>query len=127
MKGMKDFIVSVIQKKDYKLDDVEAKIKKQYVLGDLTEDEMTELLKLAADSVDNSMQVDLFNKIVDLEHRVEALETADYVEWKPGYVTKKGEIVKFDIDGDGVLDYVHILVAGWKHRFLLVRLRVGIR
>ncbi len=109
MEGMKDFIVSVIQKKDYKLGDVETKIKKLYVLGDLTEDEMTELLKLAADSVDNSMQVDLFNKIVDLEHRVEALETADYVEWKPGYVTKKGEIVKFDIDGDGVLDYVTYL------------------
>jgi len=41
-----------------------------------------------------------------LEHRIEALETADYVVWKAGYVTKRNEIVKFDLDGDGVYDYV---------------------
>jgi hypothetical protein len=106
MEGMKDFIVSVIERGGYKLDDIEIKIKRMYIIGDITESEMTELLQLAADSVDNSAQIDLFQKIIDLEHRVEALETADFVEWKPGYVTKKGEIVKFDLNGDGVLDYV---------------------
>lgn len=106
MEGMKDFIVSVIERGGYKLDDIEIKIKRMYIIGDITESEMTELLQLAADSVDNSAQIDLFQKIIDLEHRVEALETADFVEWKPGYVTKKGEIVKFDLNGDGVLDYI---------------------
>lgn len=106
MAGMKEFIVGVIEKGDYKLDEIEVKIKKLYVLGDLTEEEMNELLQLAADSVDNSAQIDLFQKVVDLEHRIEALETADYVVWKAGYVTKKNEIVKFDLDGDGVYDYV---------------------
>lgn len=106
MEGMKDFIVSVIERGGYKLDDIEIKIKRMYIIGDITESEMTELLQLAADSVDNSAQIDLFQKIIDLEHRVEALETADFVEWKPGYITKKGEIVKFDLNGDGVLDYV---------------------
>ena len=102
---MKEFIEQVIAKGDYKLDELEIKIKRLYVLGDLTESEMDELLALAADSVDNSAQVDMFAMIVDLQHRVEALETADFPEWKPGYVTKKGEIVKIDLDGDGTLDY----------------------
>lgn len=102
---MKEFIEQVIAKGDYKLDELEFKIKKLYVLGDLTESEMDELLALAADSVDNSAQVDMFAMIVDLQHRVEALETADFPVWKAGYVTKKGEIVKVDLDGDGTLDY----------------------
>lgn len=102
---MYEFIVDFISKGDYKLEELELKIKKMFILGDLTETEMDELLTLAADSVDNSAQVDMFAKLVDLEHRVEALETADFPEWKAGYVTKRGEIVKFDLDGDGVFDY----------------------
>lgn len=105
MGGMRDFIANVIEKGGYKLEEVETKIKRLYVTGDLTEAEMNELLQLAADSVDNSVQIDLFQKIVDLEHRIEALETADFAEWRPGYVTKKNEIVKIDLNGDGVLDY----------------------
>ena len=107
---MKEFIEQIIAKGDYKLDELEAKIKKLYILGDLTETEMDELLVLAADSVDNSKQVDMFAKLVDLEHRVEALETADLATWKPGYVTKKGEIVKIDLDGDGT--FVYAMYAG---------------
>lgn len=103
--NMKEFIEQVIAKGDYKLDELETKIKKLYVLGDITECEMDELLTLAADSVDNSAQVDMFTMIVDLQHRVEALETADFAIWKAGYVTKKKEIVKIDLDGDGTLDY----------------------
>lgn len=102
---MKEFIEQVIAKGDYKLDELETKIKKLYVLGDITESEMDELLTLAADSVDNSAQVNMFTMIVDLQHRVEALETADFAIWKAGYVTKKKEIVKIDLDGDGTLDY----------------------
>ena len=103
--NMRDFIEQLIAKGDYKLDELETKIKKLYVLGDLTETDMDELLALAADSVDNSAQVDMFAMIVDLQHRVEQLETADFATWKPGYVIKKKEIVKVDLDGDGTLDY----------------------
>lgn len=102
---MKDFIIGIINGGDYKLDELEQKIKKLYVLGDLTEEDMDELLSLASEKVDNAKQIDMFNKIVDLEHRIIALETADYAEWKSGYVTKKGEIVKIDLDGDGELDF----------------------
>ena len=102
---MKEFIrKNIIEKGGYVLEDVEQKIKKLYLLGDLAEEDMDELLLLAANEVDNSAQVDLFRKLVDLEHRVYALETADYVIWSSGYITKKGEIVKYDIDADGVLD-----------------------
>lgn len=102
---MKDFIKGIIRSGNYKLDEMERKIKKLYVLGDLTESDMSELLTMAANGVDNSAQVDLFAKIVDLEHRLVALETADYAVWTPGYVTQKGEIVKFDIDDDEEYDY----------------------
>lgn len=102
---MKDFIKEIIRSGNYKLDEIERKIKKLYLLGDLTEDDMSELLTMAANGVDNSAQVDLFSKIVDLEHRIVALETADYAVWTPGYVTRRGEIVKFDIDNNGEYDY----------------------
>ena len=106
MEGMKEFIIGVINKGEYKLEDIEYKIKKLWMLGDITEEDMEELLQLAADSVDNAAQVEMLDLIADLQHRVEALETADYVVWYAGKVTAKNEIVKFDLDGDGVYDYV---------------------
>lgn len=106
MEGMKEFIIGVINKGEYKLEDIEYKIKKLWMLGDITEEDMEELLLLAADSVDNTAQVEMLDLIADLQRRVEALETADYVVWYAGKVTAKNEIVKFDLDGDGVYDYV---------------------
>lgn len=106
MEGMKEFIIGVINKGEYKLEDIEYKIKKLWMLGDITEEDMEELLQLAADSVDNTAQVEMLDLIADLQRRVEALETADYVVWYAGKVTAKNEIVKFDLDGDGVYDYV---------------------
>lgn len=106
MEGMKEFIIGVINKGEYKLEDIEYKIKKLWMLGDITEEDMEELLQLAADSVDNAAQVEMLDLIADLQRRIEALETADYVVWYAGKVTAKNEIVKFDLDGDGVYDYV---------------------
>ena len=106
MEGMKEFIIGVINKGEYKLEDIEYKIKKLWMLGDITEEDMEELLQLAADSVDNTAQVEMLDLIADLQRRVEALETADYIVWYAGKVTAKNEIVKFDLDGDGVYDYV---------------------
>ena len=102
---MKDFIISIIDKGEYTLDEMKTKIKKLYFLGDLTDEELDYCLQYAADHVDNSLQVDLFQLVADLQHRVEALETADFVVWYPGKVTAKNEIVKIDLDGDGTLDY----------------------
>lgn len=104
---MKDFIESVIRTGNYVLSEMEERIQKMYVLGKLTEQEMTELLALAAENARDSMQIDLTAKLKELEDRIYALEhpvEPDYVIWYSGYVTKKGETVRFDYDGDGVYD-----------------------
>lgn len=106
MEGMKDFVIGIINKGEYKLDEIDYKIKRLWMFGDITEEEMEELLQLAADSVDNTAQVEMLDLIADLQRRVEALETADYVVWYAGKVTAKKEIVKFDFDNDGTYEYV---------------------
>lgn len=105
---MKDWIIkNIINKGGYKLDEVEHKIKKLYMLGDLTDEELDELMLLAASNVDNAMQIDLYEIVADLQKRVYLLEHREeqYVVWTYGYTTKKGEIVRIDIDGDGTMEY----------------------
>jgi hypothetical protein len=104
---MKEFIESVIRTGNYILAEMETRIQKMYVLGKLTEQEMTELLALAAENARDSMQIDITEKLKELEDRIYALEhpvEPDYVIWYSGYVTKKGETVKYDYDQDGVYD-----------------------
>lgn len=104
---MKEFIKSVIETGTYVLAEMEERIQKMYVLGKLTEEDMTELLALAADHASDAQQIDVVAKLKDLEDRIYALEhpvEPDYAVWVPGYVTKKGEVVKFDYDNDEVLD-----------------------
>ena len=104
---MKDFIESIILTGNYVLTEMEERIEKMYLLGKLTETEMSELLALAADHASDAQQIDVVAKLKELEDRIFALEhpvEPDYAIWVPGYVTKKGEVVKFDYDGDGVYD-----------------------
>lgn len=101
---MKDFLKTIIMTGKFNYESMEERILKIYAMGKLTTQEMEELLDLAAEHADNAEQVDLYEKMVDLEHRVYALETADFVVWTQGYTTRKGETVKFDYDNDGVLD-----------------------
>jgi len=104
---MRDFIESVIRTGNYILGEMEERIQKMYVLGKLTEAEMSELLALAAENARDSMQIDVTAKLKDLEDRIYALEhpaTPDFPVWVPGYVTKKGEVVKYDYDNDGTYD-----------------------
>ena len=91
---MRDFIENIINGGEYNLEELDVKIKRLYVMGDLTETDMEELLVLAAEKANNAAQIDIFAKLVDLEHRIVALETDGYATWSAGYVTKKGEIVK---------------------------------
>ena len=104
---MKEFIESIINTGNYVLSEMEERIQKMFVMGKLTESEMTELLALAADNARDSMQIDVTAKLKELEDRIYALEhpvEPDYAIWTPGYVTKKGEVVRFDYDGDGNYD-----------------------
>ena len=102
---MRDFIENIINGGEYNLEELDVKIKRLYVMGDLTETDMEELLVLAAEKANNAAQIDIFAKLVDLEHRIVALETDGYATWSAGYVTKKGEIVKIDLNNDGELDF----------------------
>lgn len=104
---MKEFIESVIRTGNYVLSEMEERIQKMYVLGKLTTEELEELLALAAENARDSMQIDVTAKLKELEDRIYALEhpaEPDYVVWYSGYVTKKGETVRYDYDNDGVLD-----------------------
>ena len=101
---MYDIIKDYIRTATYNLDELTLKIDKFYLEGKLTDEQRDELIALATESVRDSYQIDLYQKIVDLEHRVVFLETADFAVYTNGYVTKKGETVKFDYNGDGILD-----------------------
>ena len=95
---MKEFIKNVIETGNYRLADMETRIKKLYVTGDLTAEDMAELLDLAAERADDSRQVG----VVALS---DALESRGVVVWVAGMVTAKGQTVLYDVDKDGVLDY----------------------
>lgn len=100
----KEIFLTLIKSGNYNLDELSVKLDKMYIEGKLTEAERDELLLMATDGAKDSAQIDLYEKIVDLEHRIVALETKDIPEWYAGYVTRKGETVKFDYDNDGTLD-----------------------
>lgn len=104
---MKEFIESVIRTGNYVLSEMEERIEKLYALGKLTTEELEYLLTLAAENAKDSMQIDVTEKLKELEDRIYALEhpvEPDYVIWYSGYVTKKGETVRFDYNSDGVYD-----------------------
>lgn len=82
---MFEIIKSMISAGGYKLADVQHKIKKLFILGDLNEDQMDELLILAAGGVSTDAERPetlqlintLFEEINALKQRVSALEGED--------------------------------------------------
>ena len=100
---MINFFESLINTGNYSVSEMEEILIKARALGKLTNDELEELLSILNLKANNSAQVDLYNAIVDLQKRVYALEhpTDIYVIWEAGYTTTKGEIVRYDITGDG--------------------------
>lgn len=100
-------ISEYIQTGAYNYSDLEGRLDVLYVEGKITQEERDELLTLAADSAQDSAQIDVVAKLKELEDRIYALEhptEPDYPIYTPGYVTKKGEIIRFDYDGDGNYD-----------------------
>ena len=102
---MYDFIKSLIAAGGYKLEAMERTIERHYVRGDLTEGQKVELLNFAAEHADDSKEIDLVGVLADLERRIEILESAGVVVWKPGMSTAKGQTVLFDIIKEGRLRY----------------------
>lgn len=104
---MKEFLEGIIRTGNYVLTEMEERIEKLYALGKLTTEELEELLALAANNANDSMQIDVTAKLKELEDRILALEHPAepvYPVWTAGYVTRKGEIVQYDYDGDGQMD-----------------------
>lgn len=104
---MKEFLEGIIRTGNYVLSEMEERIEKLYALGKLTTDELEELLTLAAENAKDAMQIDVTEKLKELEDRIYALEhpvEPDYVIWYSGYVTKKNETVRFDYNSDGEYD-----------------------
>ena len=94
---MFNIIENVISAGGYKLADIQHKVKKMYLLGDITEAQMDELLSLASGGVStdaerpeiHQMLHSLAGKIDALANRVKALEggaddpAEGYPAWKP--------------------------------------------
>lgn len=104
---MRTYIESAILTGNYVLSEMEDRIQKMFMMGKITDEDMLYLLQLAAEHAKDSLQINVVEKLKELEDRIYALEhpvEPDYVIWIPGYVTKKGEVVKYDYDNDGVYD-----------------------
>ena len=104
---MYSFIKSIIETGNFKLSDMETRIKRLYVTGDLTEEQVPELLALAAENASDAVNANLYDMVVDLMHRVDAIESKGITVWNSqNNVTAKGQTRLYDIDKDGTLDYV---------------------
>ena len=103
---MYEFIRNLILSGGYKLDAMERTIERHYVRAELTEEQRTELLNLAADHADDSKEIDIPSILADLEQRVARLESAGVVVWTSGHITAKGETVLYAIvPNDSTLRY----------------------
>lgn len=102
---MKEFLETVIKTGNYRLEDMEERIQKMYVLGKITETDMVELIEMAAEYADDSRQIDIPTILADLTQRIERLESAGVVVWTSGHVTARGETVLYDIIKEGQLRY----------------------
>ena len=106
----KGYLKGFISLGNYNLEELCYKLDKLYIEGKISEKDRDELVRMASDNAHDAAQVDLYEKVVDLEHRVQALEAekesaVDTIPiWVAGYTTQKGEVVKFDYNKDGEYD-----------------------
>ncbi len=108
MFSYKEYVESVILRGDFLLETMEEKIDKLWVEGKLTNEEREELLQLAADHAKDVLQINIVEKLADLERRVYNLEfpTDIYPVWQTGQVSERGVVYRYDVTGDGELDLV---------------------
>ena len=106
MLNYKEYVRTTIERRDYVLADMEERINKLWIEGKLTDADRDELMQLAAEKAKDEYQIDVAEKLADLERRVWELEhpVEQYVIWTNGYQTKQHEIVRYDVTGDGELD-----------------------
>lgn len=91
---------SLIAAGNYKLSEMQYKIKKMYIMGDLSEEEMNTLMTKASEKISAAaerpetlvMIQTLMNEIKDLKHRVESLEAPKTEPETPEVETPEEEI-----------------------------------
>ena len=90
----------------YTLEDMETRIDRCWLEGHLTTEQRDELRTLAAEQARDADQLDVAEKLADLEHRVWELAhpTSQYEIWTAGKTTQQHEIVRYDVTGDGEYD-----------------------
>lgn len=103
--SMYDFLKSLIAARNFKLSAMEQTIERHFCLGDITKEQEIELLNLAAENADDRKEIDIPAVLADFERRLEVLESAGVVVWKPGMSTAKGQTVLYDIIKEGQLRY----------------------
>lgn len=89
---MYEIIKSVILNGTYVLSEMFAKIDTIWVQSDITDEQRTELIKLARDNADYTMELDVIKKLTDMETRVKKLENPgggsvdpnEYPDYVPG-------------------------------------------
>lgn len=96
---------STIEAGSYNVVTMEERIETVYASGKITAEERLTLLSLCAERADEIHQIDVAEKLADLDARVSALESAGVVVWTSGHQTKKGETVLYDIIKEGKLRY----------------------
>lgn len=98
----------VIESGSYVLDALEERIDQLWVEGKLTDEQRAELKRLAAEEAKDEYQIDVVEKLADLEQRVYNLEhpVDQFPVWQQGQVSIKGQPYRYDVTGDGELDLV---------------------
>jgi hypothetical protein len=102
----KEYVKMAIERRDYQLEDMEDRINRLWIDGKLSNADREGLLQLAADNARESLQVDVYEKLADLDARVYELEhpTDIYRIWSKGMQVAQHEIVRYDVTGDGEYD-----------------------
>lgn len=101
---MYEIIKSVIGTGKYLLAELLKKIDTIWVQGDITDEQRTELIKLARHNADYTLELDIIKKVNDLEKRVKVLEgnknpvdPNEYPEYVPGKWYYNGDQMTFKL------------------------------
>lgn len=99
---------TTIQRGEYALEQMEDRINRVWLDTRITTEQRDELLTLAAECAKDEFQVDVLGKLAELEARVYDLEhpTDIYPVWQKGQISERGVVYRFDVTGDGELDFV---------------------
>ncbi len=101
---MYDIAKRVIERKDYNLADIIQQLKGYRLSGDITDDQLTELIELARTNADPNTKDSLWKRLNDHENRLRTIEKQladgttpspepdpEYPEWVDGRAYKNGD------------------------------------